>query len=137
MPTNNPYAPFFREILNRLGAHYTLTHHHYQKIAIVEGDYIFASFVPSAQRPGQPLPFRLEWRRQTGGESALRQIEATHRQRIEAAMDKPLEWDYKPGRIAALLNLWYDGPDNDAARIAWVQETAPRFIAALEEATNA
>lgn len=137
MPTNNPYTAFFREILSRLGAHYALTSHHYQKIQIIDGDYVFASFVPSAQHPGQPIPFRLEWRRQTGRESALRQIEATHRQRIEATVGKSLEWDYKPGRIAALLNLWYDGPDSDAIRIAWVQEIAPRFIAALEEATNA
>lgn len=134
--TNPEYTAFFRTLLNRLGATYSITPEHYQKIAIVDGDYIFASFVPSRKQPGQPMPFRLEWRRQTGREEALRRVEAAHRPAIETAIGPfgTLEWDYKPGRIAALLHLWYNGPDDDTARLAWAVENAPRFIATLEAA---
>lgn len=131
------YSTFFQQLLHRVGTQlsqrrYTLTQEHYQKIAIIDGDYIFVSFVPSAQQPGQPMPFRLEWRRQTGGEAALRPFETANRTRLEATFGADaLEWDYKPNRIAALLNLWYSGPGSDAARLDWAVTTAPRFVAAL------
>lgn len=132
---NPQYGPFFRRLLDRLGASYALTPHHYQKIAIVDGDYIFASYVPARRQPGRPLPFRLEWRRQTGGEPALQRVQALRGDALEAEFGRHLEWDYRPGRIAALLHLWYDGPAGDTeAQLDWAAEHAPRFVAALRGA---
>jgi hypothetical protein len=130
---NPEYGAFFFRLLERLGAEYALTREHYQQIGQVDGDRVFASYVPARRQPGHPLPFRLEWRRQTGGEPALRRIQVAYGGALEARFGHRLEWDYEPGRKAALLHLWYDGPEGDIqAQLEWAAENAPRLLAALE-----
>lgn len=135
---NSEHAVFFRRLLDSIGAKYAVTHRHYQQIAQVDGDRVFASFVPSRQQTGYAVPFRLEWRRQTGREAALRQVQAASADALSAQFGSHLEWDYKPDRDAALLLLWYSGPEGDTeAQLEWVAVTAPQFIAALKSAVLA
>ena len=130
------FDTLFRAIYSGLGISDAPNEHHYQRLTIIDRHYIFVSFVPSRYQPDKPLPFRLEWRLQTGGVEALRRIKAGHGERIETVMGQSLDWDENPGPFVAFLNLWYTGPDSDTARIAWVLETAPRFIQSLRDAVK-